>query len=223
MARPRSEGQVLVLAGVNGAGKSSVAGAALERAGATFYNPDRATLRYVAAGLSLEDGNVRAWHQGRRLLERAIRERLDYAFETTLGGRTITRMLLEAAEQGIRVRVWYVGLVSPELHIERVRERAARGGHDVPEQKIRERWDSSRQNLIRLLPHVAELTVWDNSAPAAPATGTPPEPTRILTMQQGKLRYLCAPADVPAWARPIVAAALKCQPESEAELPDRPG
>jgi predicted ABC-type ATPase len=202
-------GEILVLAGTNGAGKSSIAGEALVQAGATFYNPDEAARRYRAAGLAAEDANPRAWHQGVRLLERAIREHLDFAFETTLGGRTIAGLLLDAAKRGTRVRAWYVGLASPGLHIQRVRERVARGGHDIPEQKIRERWHSSRQNLIRLLPHLAELAVWDNSAPAAPHAGAAPEPTRILSMKEAEVHYLCPLEDVPAWAKPIVAAALR--------------
>lgn len=215
-------GEILVLAGTNGAGKSSVAGEALAQAGTVYYNPDQATRRYRAAGLSLDEANARAWHQGRKQLERAIRERLDYAFETTLGGRTLTGLLLDAAERGLRVRVWYVGLASPELHIQRVRERVARGGHDIPEQKIRDRWDTSRQNLVRLLPHLAELAVWDNSAPADPQAGEVPEPVRILAMQDGGIRYLCPLEDVPAWAKPVVAAALECHREANRQ-PNGPG
>ncbi len=209
--------EILVLAGTNGAGKSSVAGAALMQAGTLFYNPDEAARRYRAAGLSPEEANARAWHRGRRQLERAIRERLDYAFETTLGGRTITGLLLEAVEHGFRVRAWYVGLASPELHIQRVRERVARGGHDIPDPKIRDRWDASRQNLIRLLPHLAELVVWDNSAEADPQTGAAPRPVRILAMQDGRMRYLCPLEDVPLWAKPIVAAALASDREANRE------
>lgn len=215
-------GEILVLAGTNGAGKSSVAGEALTQAGAVYYDPDVATRRYLAAGLSLDDANARAWHRGRKQLERAIRERLDYAFETTLGGRTITGLLLDAAERGLRVRVWYVGLTSPELHIQRVRERVARGGHDVPDQKIRDRWDASRRNLIRLLPHLAELAVWDNSAQADPRAGEAPEPVRMLAMQDGRIRHLCPLEDVPVWAKPIVAAALECDREA-VQPPGAPG
>jgi len=211
-AESRSRGEIVVLAGTNGAGKSSVAGAALRSRGTDFYNPDEATQRYVAAGLSLAEANSRAWHQGRRLLERAIEERLDFAFETTLGGHTITALLLEAARQGLRVRIFYVGLASPELHIERVRARVERGGHHIPEHKVRERWTASRENLIRLLPHVTELALWDNSAEADPGTGRAPEPVRILWMKASPVEDLCPLNRVPNWAKAIVAAAIECDP-----------
>jgi predicted ABC-type ATPase len=207
-------GEIVVLAGTNGAGKSSVAGAALTQGGTEFYNPDEATRRYVAAGLPVDEANARAWDEGRRLLERAIRERLDFAFETTLGGHTMTALLLEAAKQGLHVRIFYVGLASLELHIQRVRERVARGGHDIPEHRIRARWEASRENLIRLLPHVAELAVWDNSAEADPDAGELPAPVRILSMQDRTIRDLCPLAQVPTWAKPIVAAALECDPSA---------
>jgi predicted ABC-type ATPase len=206
--------EILVLAGTNGAGKSSIAGEALLQADTVYYNPDLATLRYRTAGLPLAEANARAWHRGREQLERAIRDDLDYAFETTLGGATITMLLLQAAERGHRVRVWYVGLDSPELHIQRVRERVARGGHDIPEQKIRERWITSRENLIRLLPHLAELAVWDNSAQAAPESGEVPAPVQILGMRDRRIRYLCPLEEVPGWAKPIIAAAVACEREA---------
>src|SRR5207302_846106 len=86
---------IYVLAGVDGAGKSSIGGAAIRQSGADYFNPDEATQRILAAnpGISPAEANSAAWHQGKRLLERAIAERLDYAFETTLGGDTIRRLL----------------------------------------------------------------------------------------------------------------------------------
>jgi predicted ABC-type ATPase len=201
-------GDIVVLAGTNGAGKSTVAGAALERQGGHFYNPDRATRAYVDRGLSLPEANSRAWRRGVRQLERAIRDGASYAFETTLGGRTITRILLGAVAQGRAVRIWYVGLASPELHIERVRARVAAGGHDIPEEKIRERWDSSRQNVIRLLPHVSELVLFDNSRDVDVSGGEAPRPEKLLHMKDGQIEYVADPRTVPAWAKPIIQAAL---------------
>jgi len=69
-------------------------------------------------------------------------------------------MLGDAAVRKFALRIWYAGLASPELHIERVHERVRRGGHAIPEDRIRERWTTSRQNLIRLLPHATEVSPW---------------------------------------------------------------
>lgn len=210
MASRQSE--IVVLAGVNGAGKSSIAGAALESQGGTLYNPDRATRAYLREGMTLEEANSRAWHRGREQLEHAIREGLSYTFETTLGGATMTRLLLQAATREHAIRIWYVGLASPELHIQRVRERVERGGHDIPEQKIRERWDTSRENLIRLLPHVAELVVYDNSETVDLFGGEAPRPTRLLHIENGRIRHVGSIDEVPDWAKPILEVAMRTYP-----------
>jgi len=203
--------RIYVLAGVNGAGKSSIGGAAFRHFGSDYFNPDEAARALMAAspGLSQEDANGMAWQQGRSLLERAIAERLDFAFETTLGANTIPRLLENAASQGIEVRVWYAGLSSPELHIERVRSRVRRGGHDIPEQDIRRRYMHSRLNLIHLLPHLFALRVYDNSADADPAKGHVPTPQLILSMVRGKILNATDFPRTPDWAKPIVAAAIK--------------
>ena len=217
-AAPRASG-IFVLAGCNGAGKSSVGGAALVRAGADWFNPDAAALRIAVANrhrsppLTQEEINAAAWSEGRRLLERSIDERLDFAFETTLGGHTITELLERAAAGGIAVSVWFVGLATVEMHLERVRRRVAKGGHDIPEAKVRERFRRGRENLIRLLPRLAALRVFDNSAEADPDRGFAPSPKLLLDCRRGRV---VAPANLhrlmagtPAWAKPVVTAALK--------------
>ncbi|HET7764101.1 MAG TPA: AAA family ATPase [Burkholderiales bacterium] len=203
--------RIHVLAGVNGAGKSSIGGAAVRAYGGEYYNPDEAARALIAArpGLRPSEANAAAWHQGRRLLERAVAERLDFAFETTLGGSTLARLLGEAAERGAEVHVLYIGLASPELHLARVRARVRAGGHDIPEADIRRRYEHSRLNLVHLLPKLASLRVYDNSAEADPARGRAPEPLLVLHMEKGKIRNPDDLARTPDWAKPIVAAALK--------------
>ncbi len=202
---------IYVLAGTNGAGKSSLGGAMFVESSAEYFNPDEAALRFRAAnpGMTPEEANSAAWRQGKRLLERAISERLDFAFETTLGGRTIARLLHEALSQNMEVRVWYIGLASPELHIARVRSRVVAGGHDIPDAKIRERFDSSRLNLVRLIPKLTELRVFDNSEAGDPRSGIAPQPRLLLYMDHGKIVNVCDLEMAPEWAKPILMTAMK--------------
>jgi predicted ABC-type ATPase len=202
-----------VLAGTNGAGKSSLMGAMLLRQGADYFNPDLAAQRILSAnpGISQVQANSAAWQEGKRLLERAIAEKLDFAFETTLGGRTIATLLDDALSQGLEVRVWYVGLDGVERHLARVRARVAQGGHDIPAERIRERYLRSRLNLIRLLPRLTELLLFDNSVEADPRTGAEPQPKLLLHVVRGKVRDTCNLKDVPAWAKPMLATALKLE------------
>jgi len=211
VADPEAVPCIYVLAGTNGAGKSSIAGAAFRAGGADYFNPDEAAgrIRTANPGLGVHQANAAAWREGKRLLERAIAVRLQFATETTLGGTTIAGLLEDALAAGIEVRIWYVGLASPELHIARVRARVAKGGHDIPEADIRRRYDSGRRNLIRLLPRLTALRVHDNSNDADPHSGVAPEPALLLHMEGGEIRACCEPASTPQWAKPILAAALK--------------
>ena len=225
---------IYVLAGVNGAGKSSVAGALLAEQGLTWFNPDSYARELVEKiGLTQEEANARAWNVGREQLERAIAAQTNFAFETTLGGDTITRLLGTAAATHDVIMV-FCGLSSPELHIERVQIRVQYGGHDIPEAKIRERWVGSLANLVRLMPVLARLQVFDNSAPAD-ADGFIPNPVLVLDMEGGQVSFpdpnnAAALAQVPAWARPVVEAAYRCAREGSAPdsagglaSPSRPG
>ena len=211
MPDPAQTPRIYVLAGVNGAGKSSVGGAILEEAGATFYNPDTAAreFRLKLPEIGQEEANGLAWQEGLRLLERAIDERMDFAFETTLGGNTMASLLEKASSAGMEVRIWYVGLESADLHIARVRSRVAMGGHDIPEAKIRERYARSRMKLIELLPHLAELKVLDNTEEGDPQKEQAPSPRVLLHMKWGKIVSSAELSLVPPWAKPILQAAIK--------------
>jgi predicted ABC-type ATPase len=201
---------ITVLAGTNGAGKSSLGGAMVRESGADYFNPDEAALQFRSAnpGMDQEEANSTAWHQGKRLLERAISERLNFVFETTLGGHTISSLLHQALSQKIEVRIWYVGLAAPELHIARVRSRVAAGGHNIPEVKIRERYMNSLLNLVHLMPKLTELRVYDNSEEADPRRGVAPHPKLLLQMERGKIVDSCDLTMTPDWAKPILATAM---------------
>jgi predicted ABC-type ATPase len=207
---------IFVLAGVNGAGKSSVGGALLAEHGLTWFNPDSYARELVTQlGLGVTQANGRAWELGRRQLESAMVDGTNYAFETTLGATTIPEMLAKASRSHDVVML-FCGLSSLQLHLQRVAQRIKAGGHAIPEQKIRERWISSRTNLVKLMPFLARLQVFDNSAEAAPGQDIP-DPVLVLDMTQGHITFP-SPNDVqamratPEWARPIMQAALEGSP-----------
>lgn len=129
-----------------------------------------------------------------------------------MSGNTIPRLLAQAPSQGVEIYVWYVGLSSPELHIARVKARVLRGGHDIPEEHIRRRYEHSRISLIHLLPGLTGLRVYDNSADADPAAGHIPSPILLLHMTKGRILNNTGLAETPNWAKPIVEAALKLSP-----------
>ncbi len=206
MARP----VLFVLAGVNGAGKSSIGGHLLEQAGLTWFNPDTFARELMAdTGCDQDEANAAAWQDGLRRLDEALAQGRNHAFETTLGGSTMPARI-KAATQSHDVMVWYCGLSSPERHIARVKARVAVGGHDIPETKIRERYPAALQNLIALMPYLAHLQVYDNSVEAAPGAAVP-DPVLIAEMEAGKLTWpttLESLQRTPQWAKPLLEAAL---------------
>ena len=183
----------------------------LSQEGGVFFDPDHATREFMGADptLGLAEASSGAWRKGKELVERAITKGLHYNFETTLGGTTIPRLIEQAADSGSAIRIWYVGLSSPELHIERVRARVNKGGHDIPEEKIRDRYDRSRLNLVRLLPRLTELVIYDNSVERDPDSNDEPEPALILRVRDGQMKELCRLFRVPQWAKPIVLVAME--------------
>lgn len=208
---PRAE--ITVLAGVNGAGKSSIGGTYLRAQGAEYFNPDEIARVAMAGrpGLNQRAANACAWQEGKRRLEAAVAGGSAFAFETTLGGKTITQLLIAAATRGAVVRIWFAGLETVELHLRRVAARVQQGGHDIPEGDIRRRWAGSHANLIRLIPHVTDLRVYDNSQECDLSAGEPPAPRLVLAVENKQLTYPPAKRlpDTPSWAKPIVFAAYQ--------------
>jgi predicted ABC-type ATPase len=206
----KSRPVLYVLAGVNGAGKSSVGGHLLRRVGLDWYNPDTfARELMVATGCDQSQANAVAWKEGLRRLDAAVAQGRHHAFETTLGGRTLPARIRAAAATHDVLR-WFCGLDSPEHHMARVKARVAVGGHDIPEASIRQRYPRALENLIGLMPHLAHLQVYDNSTDVARGKAVP-DPLRVLEMDAGRLMWpndIEALRNTPDWAKSLVEAAL---------------
>ena len=200
---------LLILAGVNGAGKSSIGGSVmLRRAGMTWFNPDAYACLLRQGGLALPQADALAWQHGVDLLDQAVAAGHSHALETSLGGVTMKQRIASASSTH-DVLVWFCGLSSPEHHIKRVALRVAAGGHDTLEAKIRERWIQAPLNLIELMPCLSELRVFDNSV-EAPQDQQIQDPQLVLHLRSGAVQFPVALADLertPAWAKPIVKAA----------------
>jgi predicted ABC-type ATPase len=155
---------VIVLAGPNGAGKTTAARTLLAETlqVMTFVNAD-----VIAQGLAGFDPDSAAIEASRIMLERLhslAEQRVDFAFETTLAGRTLAGWLENLRQSGYVVHLVYFWLDSPDLAVSRVAERVSMGGHNIPEGTIRQRYHRSIQNFFRLYrPIVNTWRVFDNS------------------------------------------------------------
>jgi predicted ABC-type ATPase len=166
---PERGPRVIVLAGSNGAGKSTSARTVLaERLGlTTFDNAD-----VIAQGLAGFDPASAALEASRIMLERlrALAERrADFAFETTLAARSYAPWLTELRAGGYTVDLVYFWLASAGLAVARVAERVRTGGHDVPEATVQQRYMRSVRNFFTLYrPAVDRWQFFDNSGSGAP-------------------------------------------------------
>jgi predicted ABC-type ATPase len=157
---------VIVIAGPNGAGKSTLAPALLRDTLGIFEYVNADT---IAEGMSAFAPENAAFDAGRimlgRLRELAIQGH-DFAFETTLASRHYAKWLKELKTRNYRSVLIFLWLESVELAIERVRERVRVGGHSIPEETIRRRFDRGLKNLFSLyLPVVDEWKLYDASGP----------------------------------------------------------
>ena len=137
-----------IIGGPNGAGKTTFALEYLPQvAGCThFINAD-----LIAAGLSPLDPQRELLVASRifiREIEECIATRDDFAFETTLAGRTYLRLVERLRGDGWRVELIYLTLPSVEMSKLRVAERVAHGGHNIPVSDIERRFSRSLRHLF---------------------------------------------------------------------------
>jgi predicted ABC-type ATPase len=160
MAEPRV---VVVLGGPNGAGKTTSAGTVLRDLGITeFVNAD-----IIERDITTPESGSQAFAAGRMMLARIdeLRDRGEsFAFETTLASRTFAPLLRQLSDDGYQAHLVYVWLREPEMSIQRVAHRVSLGGHDVPSDVIRRRYERGLANFFNLYRPLAHTwRVYDNS------------------------------------------------------------
>ena len=146
---------MVVIAGPNGAGKTTYAEALLTAMKVPhFVNADR-----IAQGLSGQRPETVALNAGRIMLERLRQlgnERESFGFETTLSSRSFALFLRRLANDGYKVRIFYLMLPSAAESLRRVRLRVKLGGHDIPREVINRRFGRSAHNLLNLYMPLAD-------------------------------------------------------------------
>ncbi|MBE9020005.1 zeta toxin family protein, partial [Chroococcidiopsidales cyanobacterium LEGE 13417] len=134
-----------IVAGPNGSGKSTYTRAIRESLGVPVIDPD-----WEARLVRPDAPQAAAVEGGKQAIKRArayLVNNQSFAAETTLAGKTYLRMMAEAKQNGWLINLIYVGVASVETSIDRVAQRVAQGGHNVPEEDIRRRYTRSLANL----------------------------------------------------------------------------
>lgn len=159
--------EVIIFAGPNGSGKSTIT--RMAKIGGEYINADdikRATLcTDLEAAIKAEE-----------LRECMIVDRKDFTFETVLSTDRNLLLLQRAKEKGYFIRGIYVLTCNADINIARVNAREALGGHGVPEEKIRSRYDKALALIPRLVEVCDVLHIYDNTK----------EPFRIFKKRKDK-------------------------------------
>lgn len=148
-----------IISGCNGAGKTTASYTVLPEIldCREFVNADE-----IARGLSPFNSESLAIEAGRLMLKR-IEELLEkeetFSIETTLATKSYINLVRRAQAKGYSVKVLFFWLNSPELALQRVAERVAKGGHNIPEPVIRRRYVAGIRNFFRLF--MSEVDYWD--------------------------------------------------------------
>lgn len=164
----QSQPTVVILAGANGAGKTTAAPYLLrdEMGIKEFVNAD-----VIAQGLSGFNPAAVNFEAGAIMLRRLRKlsnERQSFAFETTLASRSFVPWLRELDSNGYLIDLNFLWLPSPDMAVQRVRERVKHGGHSVPESVIRRRFDRGLGNFFNLyMPIAHDWAIYDNSLATA--------------------------------------------------------
>ncbi|MFS0934398.1 zeta toxin family protein [Enterococcus casseliflavus] len=157
----------VVIGGVNGAGKSTIY--QIQNSKRKELDTDRINadeiLRRFGGNWNKQSDINKSMREVLREIEGHFKEGKSFHHETTFGGNPYPdkKRLLNAKKLGYESFLIYIGLDSPERAIERVKSRVAKGGHGVPEDLIRKRYEFSLRNLAELEKYFDNVSIYDNS------------------------------------------------------------
>jgi predicted ABC-type ATPase len=182
---------VYVIAGPNGAGKTTFATSFLPGFVncREFVNAD-----LIAAGLSPFDPDSQAVTAGRLMLQRIdslVQEKETFGFETTLAGRTHARRLASMKSgTGYRVVLFFLWLESEALAISRVASRVREGGHDIPTETVRRRFQLGIRNFTKLYRNLADDWYIIDGSKATPSISCRGSSDGVEVIDQERLNYI---------------------------------
>ncbi|HEY5510724.1 MAG TPA: zeta toxin family protein [Prolixibacteraceae bacterium] len=191
--------KLIIIAGPNGSGKTSVTGKILEHQwieNCVYINPDNIAQDDFGDWNSPE-AVLKAAIKASELREEYLLKKEGILFETVLSASDKLDFIKRAIEAGYFIRLFFVGTDHPSINASRIAHRVMEGGHDVPIPKIISRFTKSILNCSLIAPIVDRLYVYDNSVEYA-------EPKLLFRATNGKLEKIYTEVNV--WAQSILLA-----------------
>ena len=160
--------KIIIIAGPNGAGKTTFARDFLpaEAQTLTFINAD-----LIAAGLAPFNPETVSFKAGRLMLEEideCVEAGKSFAFETTLSGHTYLKKIAVWQAMGYQVKLWFLSLPSADVAVSRVALRVSQGGHNIPEDIIRRRFEAGLDNFYSFYSKVVNSWAFYDSSGLQP-------------------------------------------------------
>lgn len=140
-----------IIGGVNGVGKSSLTGVLVGKTD--------------DLGVIIDTDKLNAEYGGEKaieLMDNCLEKGLSFTQETTLSGVRTLKTIRRAIELDYRVRLYYIGVSSCQESLSRIENRVRKGGHDIPAEDAKRRFEKRFDDLMAVLPYCSEAEFWDN-------------------------------------------------------------
>ncbi len=187
--------QLWVLAGGNGAGKSTFYNQYLAKSSVKFVNAD-----LIAKDIDSENPEGVSYHaatMAAKIREDLISQGVSFCFETVFSHESKIDFLAQAKANGYRIILVYIHLFDSSLNEARVKQRVSEGGHNVPTEKIHSRIPRTMKHVKTALLIVDEARILDNSSKEDPFQ-------QIIVMKSGNYEVKADP--LPEWAKGLLPA-----------------
>ena len=146
-----------IIGGVNGVGKSSFTGVLVRKTDDLGIIIDTDKINAEFGGDRIQGGK-----KAIRLIYDCLAKGLSFTQETTLSGVRTLKTIQRAIELDYRIRLYYIGVNSCEESMLRIANRVRKGGHDIPSEDVKRRYEKRFSDLTTILPYCSEVEFWDN-------------------------------------------------------------
>lgn len=165
MDRPKKRPELIIIAGPNGSGKTTITRKFLHHEwseGTLYINPDQVA-KEIFGDWNDSNAIIKAANYCAELRNKCLDEKRSLVFETVFSGQDKIDFILKAKENGYFIRIFFVSTSNPSINASRIAKRVMEGGHAVPIPKIISRYLKSIQNCKAVTPYIDRLYVYDNS------------------------------------------------------------
>ncbi|MDE6329448.1 MAG: zeta toxin family protein [Muribaculaceae bacterium] len=198
MATVEHKPELIIIAGPNGSGKTSITQKFLHHEwaeGTTYINPDQIA-KDLFGDWNNSESVLKAATYCSDLREQCLKEKKGLVFETVFSAQDKIDFVIRAKQAGFFIRIFFISTSNPTINASRIAKRVMEGGHDVPITKIISRYNKSIQNCKTVASIIDRLYVYDNSIDDVDARP-------LFRLSEGVLvkQYT---EDIPDWAQNIL-------------------